>query len=138
MPGLDGIEVTRQGMDFYADNFDYPYPFGKYDQLFVPEFNAGAMELGQTVCVARTPQCEACPIAELCAWRAAGYPAYEGPTAPRQARFEGSDRHVRGLRQARARGLRRVAGEVGLDFLHPPNSAMILSVCWCRAYLLTE
>ncbi len=60
-------------------------------------FNAGAMELGQTVCVARTPRCEACPIAELCAWRAAGYPAYDGPAAPKQARYEGSDRQVRGL-----------------------------------------
>ncbi len=59
--------------------------------------NGGAMELGQTVCTARAPRCEACPIAELCAWRAAGYPAYEGPAAPRQARFEGSDRQVRGL-----------------------------------------
>jgi A/G-specific adenine glycosylase len=61
------------------------------------QFNAGAMELGQTVCVARSPRCEACPIAELCAWRAAGYPKYDGPAAPRQARFEGSDRQVRGL-----------------------------------------
>jgi A/G-specific adenine glycosylase len=60
-------------------------------------FNAGAMELGQTVCVARSPKCEVCPIAEFCAWRAAGYPAYDGPSAPRQARFEGSDRQVRGL-----------------------------------------
>lgn len=60
-------------------------------------FNAGAMELGQRVCVARAPKCEVCPIAELCAWRAAGYPEYEGPAAPRQARFEGSDRQVRGL-----------------------------------------
>ena len=61
------------------------------------EFNAGTMELGQTVCVARSPKCEVCPIAELCAWRAAGYPEYEGPAAPRQARFEGSDRQVRGV-----------------------------------------
>ncbi|HEY5858426.1 MAG TPA: aminopeptidase N [Aldersonia sp.] len=38
------LEVTRQGMDFYADNFAYPYPFGKYDQVFVPEYNLGAME----------------------------------------------------------------------------------------------
>ncbi len=60
-------------------------------------FNAGAMELGQTVCVARSPKCDACPITALCAWRAAGYPEYEGPTAPRQPRFEGSDRQVRGL-----------------------------------------
>ncbi|MGE0597997.1 MAG: aminopeptidase N [Dehalococcoidia bacterium] len=38
------FEVTRQGLDFYADFFSFPYPFGKYDQIFVPEFNAGAME----------------------------------------------------------------------------------------------
>ena len=36
--------VTKQGFDFFHRVFDYPYPFGKYDQLFVPEFNAGAME----------------------------------------------------------------------------------------------
>jgi aminopeptidase N len=38
------IEVTRRGFDFFRRVFDQPYPFGKYDQLFVPEFNAGAME----------------------------------------------------------------------------------------------
>ena len=38
------IEVTKQGFDFFGAAFDYPYPFGKYDQLFVPEFNSGAME----------------------------------------------------------------------------------------------
>ncbi|WP_432039228.1 aminopeptidase N, partial [Streptomyces cucumeris] len=36
--------VTRQGFDWFEEKFDYPYPFAKYDQLFVPEFNAGAME----------------------------------------------------------------------------------------------
>jgi aminopeptidase N len=35
---------TKQGFGFYHDNFGVPYAFGKYDQLFVPEFNAGAME----------------------------------------------------------------------------------------------
>ena len=35
---------TKQGFDFYHANFGVPYAFGKYDQLFVPEFNAGAME----------------------------------------------------------------------------------------------
>jgi A/G-specific adenine glycosylase len=59
--------------------------------------NAGMMEFGQVVCVARTPRCDSCPLASICAWRAAGYPAYEGPRAPRQARFAGSDRQVRGL-----------------------------------------
>ncbi|HSF26920.1 MAG TPA: aminopeptidase N, partial [Actinomycetes bacterium] len=38
------IEVTTQGFAFYEELFDYPYPFEKYDQLFVPEYNAGAME----------------------------------------------------------------------------------------------
>ncbi|MCW2670264.1 MAG: pepN [Frankiales bacterium] len=40
----DLFEVTKQGFDFFHRVFDYRYPFGKYDQLFVPEFNAGAME----------------------------------------------------------------------------------------------
>ncbi len=38
------FEKTRQGFAYYESKFDYPYPFEKYDQLFVPEFNAGAME----------------------------------------------------------------------------------------------
>jgi aminopeptidase N len=38
------FDKTRQGFAFYEEKFDYPYPFDKYDQLFVPEFNAGAME----------------------------------------------------------------------------------------------
>ena len=46
-PFVDADEIfaiTRQGMDFYTALFSRPYPFAKYDQLFVPEFNAGAME----------------------------------------------------------------------------------------------
>src|SRR3569833_3053556 len=38
------FEVTKQGFDFFRKTFARPYPFDKYDQLFVPEFNAGAME----------------------------------------------------------------------------------------------
>src|SRR4051794_2412172 len=38
------IKVTKQGFEFFEDAFGYPYPFGKYDQLFVPEYNMGAME----------------------------------------------------------------------------------------------
>ncbi|MFJ2368373.1 aminopeptidase N [Microbacterium sp. NPDC087665] len=38
------LEVTRQGLDFFSDAFAYPYPWGKYDQIFVPEYNLGAME----------------------------------------------------------------------------------------------
>jgi len=38
------FDVTKRGLDFFHDKFDYPYPFGKYDQAFVPEYNLGAME----------------------------------------------------------------------------------------------
>jgi aminopeptidase N len=38
------FEVTRQGFDFFHGSFGIKYPFGKYDQLFVPEFKEGAME----------------------------------------------------------------------------------------------
>ncbi|MCX5382413.1 aminopeptidase N [Streptomyces sp. NBC_00083] len=40
----DIFDVTRKGFDWFQEKFDYAYPFAKYDQLFVPEFNAGAME----------------------------------------------------------------------------------------------
>ncbi len=46
-PYLDAdeiLEVTRQGFDFFHGSFGMKYPFGKYDQLFVPEFKEGAME----------------------------------------------------------------------------------------------
>lgn len=38
------LELTAQGMDFFHQNFGYPYPWGKYDSIFVPEYNLGAME----------------------------------------------------------------------------------------------
>ena len=38
------LETTRRGLAFYGEYFDIPYPFGKYDQLIVPDFNIGAME----------------------------------------------------------------------------------------------
>ena len=38
------FDITQRGLDFFHEIFDYPYPFGKYDQAFVPEYNLGAME----------------------------------------------------------------------------------------------
>ena len=38
------VKITEQGFAFFEAAFDYPYPFGKYDQLYVPEYNMGAME----------------------------------------------------------------------------------------------
>jgi aminopeptidase N len=38
------LRMTKQGFEFFEEAFDFPYPFVKYDQLYVPEYNAGAME----------------------------------------------------------------------------------------------
>ncbi|MGV9193066.1 aminopeptidase N [Microbacterium sp. MC2] len=38
------LDVTRRGLTFFSEAFAYPYPWGKYDQIFVPEYNLGAME----------------------------------------------------------------------------------------------
>ena len=38
------FDITRRGFAYFEEKFGYAYPFEKYDQLFVPEFNAGAME----------------------------------------------------------------------------------------------
>lgn len=67
-------------------------PAGDTDAAIV---NAAAMELGAIVCTARSPRCESCPIATMCAWRAAGYPD-TGDDRRKQARYEGSDRQARG------------------------------------------
>lgn len=59
-----------------------------------PVFSAALMELGATVCTARSPKCAICPL-PACAWRAAGFPPGDGPPRPVQ-RFAGTDRQVRG------------------------------------------
>ena len=38
------MDLTKTGLDFFHELFDYPYPWGKYDSAFVPEYNLGAME----------------------------------------------------------------------------------------------
>ncbi len=38
------LKVTQQGLDFFGVQFGFPYPFAKYDQVIVPDFNSGAME----------------------------------------------------------------------------------------------
>jgi A/G-specific adenine glycosylase len=53
------------------------------------------MELGALVCTASSPRCEDCPLADRCAWRQAGRPAYDGPPRRGQA-WAGTDRQCRG------------------------------------------
>jgi A/G-specific adenine glycosylase len=81
-------------------------------------FNAAAMELGAVVCTARAPRCDACPIASQCAWRAAGYPPYDGVRRVAQKRYEGSDRQVRGVILAALRASRSVSA-AGIESLWP-------------------
>lgn len=38
------LEITRQGLDFFDESFGFAYPWSTYDQVFVPEYNLGAME----------------------------------------------------------------------------------------------
>ena len=65
------------------------------DEPTAATWSVAVMELGALVCTASSPRCDACPVAELCAWRAAGYPAYDGP--PRRAQtWAGTDRQCRG------------------------------------------
>ena len=70
------------------------------------------MELGALVCTARQPDCGACPIAELCAWRGAGFPAYDGPPRRGQA-WTGTDRQCRGRIMALAREHDSVSAAAG-------------------------
>jgi A/G-specific adenine glycosylase len=59
-----------------------------------PHFSIALMELGATVCTARSPRCGLCPLS-VCAWRSAGYPPSTEP-ARRVQKYAGTDRQVRG------------------------------------------
>jgi A/G-specific adenine glycosylase len=72
------------------------------DEATAATWAVATMELGALVCTARQPRCEACPVAELCAWRVAGFPAYDGPPRRGQA-WAGTDRQCRGRIMALAR-----------------------------------
>ena len=62
-----------------------------------PAVNQAMMELGATVCTARAPRCDACPVADGCAARDAGGPVVAPRARPgTRERFEDSDRYLRG------------------------------------------
>ena len=93
-------------------------------------WNQVMLDLGATVCTARSPSCGACPVARSCAWSCAGSCAgsssgTRGPdpaigsagVSGRQARFEGSDRQLRGrlLRAAASGSLADLTSSAGAD-----------------------
>ena len=68
-------------------------------EQFVPAtdhvaWNAGVMEFGALVCTARSPKCEECPLADICAWNLAGRPV--SASKPKTQKWAGTDRQLRG------------------------------------------
>jgi A/G-specific adenine glycosylase len=85
---LPGTAVTRAERDLAEEVLPA-------DEPTAATWSVAVMELGALVCTAASPACAACPVADLCAWRAAGYPAYDGP--PRRGQtYAGTDRQCRG------------------------------------------
>ncbi|WP_431807104.1 A/G-specific adenine glycosylase [Microbacterium paraoxydans] len=97
---------TRRVLARAIDGRAHPSPPSRRDltlmEALLPDddeeaamFNAATMELGATICTARAPRCDLCPVADGCAWLAAGRPD-TGDARRRQAAYEGSDRQARG------------------------------------------
>ncbi|WP_120005582.1 A/G-specific adenine glycosylase [Nesterenkonia muleiensis] len=97
---LPGKTYTAEQRKLARDVFPDPERDGGQ---FACVWNIATMELGALVCTARSPKCDECPLAQLCAWRLAGSPP---PTDEQQTRgqtWEGTDRQVRGALMAALR-----------------------------------
>lgn len=66
------------------------------DDASAAAWSAASMELGALVCTARVPRCGRCPVADLCAWRLAGFPPDEHVARRRTQAWHGTDRQCRG------------------------------------------
>ncbi len=84
-------------------------------------FSAGLMELGATVCTARSPDCGVCPLSR-CAWRSAGFPPGDGQGRPVQ-RYAGTDRQVRGKLLDVLRSSSAPVHRAQLDVVWPADTA---------------
>ncbi|WP_372593697.1 A/G-specific adenine glycosylase [Actinotalea sp.] len=82
------------------------------DDAQAAEWNAGVMELGALVCTARAPRCAECPLADRCAWLAAGSPPDAHSSSRRRQAWAGTDRQARGRVMAL---LREAAGDVSAE-----------------------
>lgn len=88
------------------------------DDATAATWAVASMELGALVCTARSPRCELCPVADACAWHAAGRPAGDEPRKVQT--YAGTDRQVRGrllavLRDAAPEEVHRSALDVTWD-----------------------
>ncbi len=95
------------------------------------EWNQSMMDLGATVCTARSPKCDECPVRAQCAWRggpdADPAPKSSGASRP-QSRFEGSDRQARGrlVRALVASPVREDAVAATMGLAHDESRAAAL------------
>ncbi|RYP88005.1 A/G-specific adenine glycosylase [Nocardioides guangzhouensis] len=85
---LPGSSVTRAERDLATSLLPD-------DEATAATWAVAVMELGALVCTATSPSCHRCPVADRCAWRAAGHPAYDGPARKVQT-YAGTDRQCRG------------------------------------------
>jgi A/G-specific adenine glycosylase len=83
-------------------------------------FSAALMELGATICTARTPDCDRCPL-PVCAWVAAGRPAAD--VVRRTQKYDGTDRQARGRLLDVLRGAAGPVERIALDLVwtHDPG-----------------
>ncbi|MFP3714130.1 A/G-specific adenine glycosylase [Puerhibacterium sp. TATVAM-FAB25] len=85
------------------------------DDAAAARWAAASMELGALVCTARAPRCAACPVADLCAWRAAGSPPDAHAGRRRTQSWHGTDRQCRGRIMAVLRGAPGAVDRAALD-----------------------
>ncbi|QBR92553.1 A/G-specific adenine glycosylase [Nocardioides euryhalodurans] len=90
---LDGVELAPQSVT--RAERERATDLLPRDDADAATWSVAVMELGALVCTAQRPRCGACPVADACAWRAAGHPAYDGPPRRGQA-WAGTDRQCRG------------------------------------------
>lgn len=60
-------------------------------------WNQAVMELGATVCTSKNPQCDICPLKNICLWRQAGYPGIGERATRKSQKWKGTNRQVRGI-----------------------------------------
>ena len=90
---VSGVEVPRPSVT--RAERDLAAGLLPDDEATAATWSVAVMELGALVCTSARPACPRCPVADLCAWRAAGHPAYDGPPRRAQA-WAGTDRQCRG------------------------------------------
>jgi len=92
-------------------------------------WSVAVMELGALVCAAATPRCQDCPLADQCAWLAAGRPGLDKkdgtlPRAARTQRYEGTDRQCRGRVLAVLRDCTYPVPRTGFDLVWPDQDQL--------------